>query len=296
LKVVAILLDTCRELLYRKTLWIYSGLVTLTLLFFLLALQTDVAGGVIASLRVFGLEGHASGGGFALNSEQGGGPSGLTAVSFVRGIQIAVAFVLYPLGIMLSVFATAGLVPSMLEKGLIDLLLSKPVSRPVLFLSRYLGALLVAAANLVYLVGGLGLILGIKTGIWNPGFLLSGLAMALYFACLLGFVALCGVLFRSSTVAIMVTAVIFVVSLIVRWPHQNADWPRLITGHAARFLAQGLVETLYHALPRTYDFGQIVAALILDSGTVSPGPALGSALSGAAALAVATYYFSRTDF
>lgn len=296
MKVAAILLDTCRELLYRKTLWIYSGIVSLTLLFFLLALQTDVAGGVIASLKVFGLEGHASGGGFTLDSQQGGGSAGLTAASFVQGIQIAVAFVLYPLGIMLSVFATAGLVPSLLERGLIDLLLSKPVSRPMLFLSRFLGAVLVAAVNLIYLVGGLGLILGIKTGVWNPGFLLSGLAMALYFACLLGFVALFGVLFRSSAVSIMMTAVIFVASLIVRWPHQNADWPRLITGRAARFVAQGLVETLYYALPRTYDFGQIVAALILGRGTASLGAMLGSALAGGAALAVATYYFSRIDF
>ena len=60
MKIGAILLDTCRELVYRKTLVIYFGLVTLTHLVFIMALQTDVANGVIASLSVFGVEGSPS--------------------------------------------------------------------------------------------------------------------------------------------------------------------------------------------------------------------------------------------
>jgi len=53
MKVAAILIDTCRELIYRKTLIVYVGLVTLTHLLFILALQTDVADGVIASGSIF---------------------------------------------------------------------------------------------------------------------------------------------------------------------------------------------------------------------------------------------------
>jgi ABC-2 type transport system permease protein len=295
-KLGAILIDTCRELLYRKTLLFYFGVVTLTHLFFLLALQTDVANGVIASLKLFGVGGQSAANGMVFGGQAAEGPLGLDASKFVRGVQLSVAFLLYPTGIMLSVFATASLVPRMLEKGLIDLLLSKPVSRPGLFLARYLGALLVAGANLVYLVGGLGVILGLKTGVWNFGFMLSGLAMTLYFACLLGFLVLVGALLRSTTLSIMIAALLFVVSLVVRLPHQNADWPTLITSHTWRFVAQGLVETLYHVLPRTYDFGEIVTALILQNGAIGWEAVLNTAVSGAGALALATYCFARTDF
>jgi ABC-type transport system involved in multi-copper enzyme maturation permease subunit len=295
-KVAAIVIEACRELLYRKTLWVYFAIVTLVLLFFALALRTDVAGGLIASLSVMGQEAESSGGSFRIGDGAEGGMGGLTADKLVRGVQLGTAFLLYPLGILLSVFATASLVPRLLEKGTIDILLSKPVTRPTLFASRCLGGVLAAGANLVYLVGGLGAILGLKTGVWNGGFLLSGLLMTLYFGCLLCFMALVGVVSRSTTITTMITAVVFFASLIVRLPHENRDWPLLITSRLARLAAQGLVEGLYHLLPRTYELGQMAARLILGEGAIAWGPIAGSVLSGAGALAAATLYFTRQDF
>lgn len=297
MKVAAILLDTGRELLYRKTIIIYFGIVTLVLLFFALALQTDVANGAIASLTVAGLQGSASGGNFRMGDDPSGeGMGGLSAETFVRYAQLGTAFLLYPLAILLSVFATASLVPRMLEKGTIDLLLSKPITRPSLFLSRYAGALLTAAINLLYLTVGLAAILAWKTGVWNGGFVLSGLLMSLYFACLLAFTVLAGVLLKSTTVSIMITAALFFVSLVVRLPHANRDWPLLITSRVGRFLAQAVVETLYYALPRSYEFVQSTASLIRHEGSVGWGAVLGSAGSGAVALGLAVVYFSRRDY
>ena len=296
MKVVAILIDTCRELIYRKTLIVYVGLVTLTHLLFVLALQTDVADGVIAGLTVFGMEGQGSGNSFSLGTGRSGAALDMSAADFVRYVQLVVAFMFYALGILLSVLATASLVPHMLQKGAIDLLLSKPMSRPGLFLSKYLGALAVASANLLYLVGGLAIILAWKTGVWNGGLVLSGLAMCLYFASLLGFLVLIGTVTRSTTVSIMIAALLFFVGFIIRFPHQNADWPLLITGRVWRALAVGLVEGLYHILPRTFDMGRVASLLILQEGEVSWGPILNTALVGAGALAAATFYFRRTDF
>ena len=296
MKVAAILIDTCRELIYRKTLIVYVGLVTLTHLLFVLALQTDVADGVIAGLSVFGLEGQGSGNDFSLGSSGPGSALDISAADFVRYVQLVVAFMFYSLGILLSVFATASLVPHMLQKGAIDLLLSKPMSRTGLFLSKYLGALVVASANLLYLVGGLAVILAWKTGVWNGGLVMSGLVMCLYFASLLGFLVLIGTVTRSTTVSIMLAALLFFVGLIIRFPHQNTDWPVLITGRVWRALTVGLVEGLYHVLPRTFDMGHVASVLILQEGAVAWGPILNTALVGAGALALATIYFRRTDF
>ena len=93
-KVLAIVLDTGRELAYRKTLLFYFGIVTLTHLFFLLALQTDVANGVITSIRLFGLEGQASPHGFAVGGGRGMEGMGMDADQLVRVIQIGVTWTL----------------------------------------------------------------------------------------------------------------------------------------------------------------------------------------------------------
>jgi general stress protein CsbA len=162
--------------------------------------------------------------------------------------------------------------------------------------SRYAGGLLTASLNLIYLTCGLAIILGLKTGVWNGGFVLSGLLMSLFFACLLAFMVLVGVLSRSTTVSIMVTAVLFFASLIVRLPHANRDWPLLITSRVARFVALGMVETLYHALPRSFDFVRSTVALIRHEGGVAWGSVLGSAASAVVALAAAVVYFSRKDY
>jgi len=89
---------------------------------------------------VAGLEASTSRGAFRLGeTPPGGGLGGLTAEDFVRYVQLGAAFTLFPLAILMSIFATASLVPRMLQKGAIDLLLSKPIGRPALFASRYLG-------------------------------------------------------------------------------------------------------------------------------------------------------------
>jgi ABC-type transport system involved in multi-copper enzyme maturation permease subunit len=296
MKVRALILDAARELLYRKTLLFYFGLVTLVHLFLILALQTDVADGAITSLKVFGLEGHASGSGFTLDNRGVEASPGLTAEALVQGLQFGISFVLYPMGILLAVFATASLVPRMLEKGTIDLILAKPVSRPMLFLARYLGALLVAGVNLLYLVGGVGLILGLKTGVWNWAFILSGLMMTAYFGALLGFLVLIGVLLRSTSISLMMTTGIFIVSLVIRLPHSNRNWPMLFTSKTARFLAQSVVESLFHGLPRTYDVGQIASALIMHKPVVTWMPMAATLGSGLVALGLAILYFRRVDF
>jgi hypothetical protein len=294
MKVRALLLDTARELLSRRTLLVYFGIVTLTHLLLILALQTDVANGAVTSLRVFGVEGHASSNGFAIDNRAM--PPGMQAEDLVRYLQIGLTWVLYPIGVMLAVFATASLVPHMLEKGTIDLLLSKPVSRPVLFGARYLGALLIAGANLLYFVGGIGVILALKTGVWNGGFFLSGILMTVYFGALLGFLVLCGALLRSTTIAIMAAALVYLVSLAVAAPHANADWPNLITSHAGRYATVAVVEVLYHALPRTFEMGTLITSLVLHRPIPSWAPVFWTMVSGGAALALALVWFRRADF
>jgi ABC-type transport system involved in multi-copper enzyme maturation permease subunit len=106
---------------------------------------------------------------------------------------------------LLGVVITAFFIPNMLRKGSIDLLLTKPLHRATLLLFKYIGGLLFVFLNLLVVVVGIWLVLGLRTGIWSWGFLVSIPALTLYFAVLYAVSALVGVLTRSPIVCILVS-------------------------------------------------------------------------------------------
>jgi ABC-type transport system involved in multi-copper enzyme maturation permease subunit len=154
---VALIRDTFREAFARKIFWGLFGLSILMILFFLFLLKIDIVEGAVATVTLFGQSTNSS-----------------TDVDrLVRGFYAGIATFLYTWGMFLAVFASAGLIPSVLEPGRIELLVSKPVSRTHILLGRFAGNILVVACNVVFLVLSVWTILGIKTGIWSPAFLVS---------------------------------------------------------------------------------------------------------------------------
>ncbi|HEY6953014.1 MAG TPA: hypothetical protein VI758_11435, partial [Bacteroidota bacterium] len=105
--------------------------------------------------------------------------------------------------IVLGTFGVAGLMTSFLEKGTIELYLSKPLDRWELFLSRALGACAGVAANLLYCIVGIWLVFGFKIGVWHTGFLLAGMLVAYAFVCYFSVVAFIAVWTRSAILSIV---------------------------------------------------------------------------------------------
>ncbi len=152
--------------------------------------------GALAGAKLFGREIDVAGGSVDLDKVVLGFESGFSAF-------------LYLVGTFLAVFATAHLVPRMQEKGTIDLYLSRPVGRVSLLLSRYAAGLLLAAANLVYLIGAIWAIVVWKTHVAHPRFLLGGGVILFAIAALLAFAFLVGVVTSSTGVSIMSTYGVF---------------------------------------------------------------------------------------
>jgi len=105
---IALIRDTFREALARKIFWGLFGLSTLMILFFLFLLKIDVVEGAVATVSLFG--------------RSNGRSTGVDQL--VRGVYAGIATFLYTWGMFLSVFASAGLTPSVREPGRIELLLS----------------------------------------------------------------------------------------------------------------------------------------------------------------------------
>lgn len=270
---VALIQDTFREAMARKIFWGLFGLSTLMILFFLFLLNIDIVEGAMATVTLFGKTVNRVG----------------DLDKWVRGTYAAIATFLYTWGMFLAVFASAGLTPSILEPGRIELLLSKPVSRVHILLGRYLGNVLVISSNVTYLVLGVWIILGIKTGIWSKSFLFSIVTTIFVFAVLLTVVVLIGVLFESAALATMVTIALMIMSPILA---QTSTMLKLLSSEWSRNLWRGL----YYTLPKVYDMGKTTLDLIRRNPVDPLMPVWTSALFGVVVLAAAVVVFQKRDF
>jgi ABC-2 type transport system permease protein len=270
---LALISDTFREALARKIFWVLFGLSTLLILFFLFLLRIDIASGATATITLFG-------------QQTGANPN---VDRLVRGVYGGIATFLYTWGMFLSVFASAGLIPSVLEPGRIELLLSKPLSRSHILLGRFAGNVLVVALNTSYLVLGVWIILGLKTGIWSPVFLISIATTTFIFAVLLAVVVFIGVTLESAAAATMITVALMIISPILA---QTSLMMRLLSSEWSRNLWRGI----YYSLPKVYEVGKMTLDAIQSRTFAGYAPIWSSAVFGAAVLGAALAIFQRRDF
>ncbi len=275
--------EVFREAAARWVLIAYFALSSLFILIFAAGVNLDVVNGALAGVRLFG------------QSVDVGGQT-VDVDKLVLGFESGFSAFLYLVGTFLALFATAHLVPRLQEKGTIDLYLSRPVGRVTLLLSRYAGGLLLAAANLLYLIGSMWLIVVWKTHVFHPRFLLSGLVILFAVATLLAFAFLIGVVTSSTGVSLMATYALFFLSAILVARER-------IAAAVSTETAANVIKGLYWILPKTAEIGQATVALV--AGREAPErlanvhyfPVYGStALFGAAALTLSAWIFSRKDF
>ena len=114
--------------------------------------------------------------------------------------------------ILFGIFAVAGLIPGMLEKGAVDLFLSKPLSRAEILMSRALGAVSGISVNLLYFFLGIWLVFGVKLGVWHWGFLSSVFYIIFAFVCFFSIVTITGLITRSSGFSIMLAFAFYIIS------------------------------------------------------------------------------------
>ena len=105
--------------------------------------------------------------------------------------------------IILGTFGAVGLMTSFLEKGTVELYLSKPFERWELLNSRFFGATGGVVANLMYCVVGIWLVFGLRLGIWNFEFLVAGILVSYAFVCYFSLVSFIAVWTRNTVLTIL---------------------------------------------------------------------------------------------
>ncbi|UCE59298.1 MAG: ABC transporter permease [Phycisphaerales bacterium] len=114
------------------------------------------------------------------------------------------------IGVTLAIIATAGLFPSWMERGAIDVVVSKPIARWELFLGRYLGGLAFVLFQATVFVLLTFLVAGVRWGTWLPGYLLAIPLVVLLFSYLYCVSVSVAVVFRSTVAAILLTLVVWI--------------------------------------------------------------------------------------
>jgi ABC-type transport system involved in multi-copper enzyme maturation permease subunit len=177
------------------------------------------------------------------------------------------------IGILAGVVITAFFIPNMLRKGTIDLLLAKPVKRWSLLLYKYVGGLSFVFLNTFFVVLGLWLVLGVRSGIWAPGFLISIFAITFFFAILYSVSTFFAVLTRSPIVAILMTVVVWLFLFVVGMVHQFLDSQRQFEKQTDAGLTEPIsdkwwakaIDGVHFVLPRANDLDVLTTQFISRS-------------------------------
>jgi ABC-2 type transport system permease protein len=273
LKILAIIQITFWESFAKKTFMAFFGISTLVCFLFIFALNLDIVDGMRSSITLFGKE----------------VPELMDIRRVLQGIESAVAVLLFTGGLFMSLFATSGLIPSFLQMGNIDLLISKPLSRWQILTGRFLGAVSIVAFNVFYLVIFSWLILSLKTGFWNWGFLLSGVMIVVTYGILYALMVLLGIITRSSAFSLMITYLILFFSPLLL---QRDQIYALLSGKVYGYLLDGL----YHFLPKTSELGNITRLLVQGVSISSWTPLWTSLFFGIFMLTLASIIFSRKNY
>jgi ABC-type transport system involved in multi-copper enzyme maturation permease subunit len=109
------------------------------------------------------------------------------------------------LATILALVSTSSIVPDMVSGGSIDILLSKPIGRTRLFLTRYCTGLLFVIVQVTVFTLGCFLVIGIRGGAWEPWILIAIPLVVLFFSYLFSMCALVGLLTRSTIASLLVT-------------------------------------------------------------------------------------------
>ncbi len=295
---LGIVLLTLRELRSKFIIVGLFGVATFVWLMLTFALNLDIVDGTLAGLKIFGQEASLEHEVQVENPETGEVetqqrlPFGENPLeNIVVTVGQVVSAITFWVVLLLGLFATGSLVTSLMERGQVDLLLSKPVSRTTLLGGRLLGVLAVVSALVVYVLGAVWLVMSIKSGIWNGGFLLGVGTVLAFFAVLYGIVTFVSVWTESNALALIVALGVIVASLVLMTAGVSPEATNQI-----RQPWREVYVALYHVFPKFPGGTAMTWRLTGGEPVGSWWPLASSVLFGAACYAGAFALFRRKDF
>ncbi len=263
---------TIREAFSRKLFVTFFGVSTFVLI---------ISAIVFASFEVQQLAGFAK-------------PEGIPGEDLIERVvgvfRILLIAPLFGGGLFLSIFSVSSFIPNMLEKGNIDLFLSKPITRNQIIWGKFFGGLIVVFINIAYVVIGFWILLGFKFGVWDSSFLITIPTITFTFSALYALIILLGILTRSSILAMMISYLIFFILSPVLAARDS------ITSLFDNKFVEILFDVFYYIIPKTAELGSITSDLAAGGEIMDWQPIITSLLFTFLILGGSIIIFNKKDY
>lgn len=197
----AILLDAYRELNHRKLFWIALALSLLVVIAFAIVGINDRGLTILhwtLESRIF-------------NTSIIGESAFYKAMFVNLGIKFWLAWI----ATILALITTSGMIPDLVSSGSIDLMVSKPISRARLLLTKFVGGLLFTALQVTVFSAACFVVIGFRGGAWEPWLFLSIPLVVLFYSYLFSFCALVGLITRSTVASLLLTLLFWMITALL---------------------------------------------------------------------------------
>ena len=188
----AIVSDTIREIRAKKLFWA-TLMLSATCIAGLACISFDEQGMKILWHRIPG---------FSLSTSD---PLFASSISTFVLSPFLIGMYVGKLGTILGLVATVGIFPRMMERGSIDCILARPISRWKLFFAKYVGGLMFMVIQASFFVVGSFLVVGIRWQVWLPGYLWSILLLVVLFSYLYCVSVAFSIWTRSAMASLLLT-------------------------------------------------------------------------------------------
>jgi hypothetical protein len=213
-------------------------------------------------------------------------------------------------GTLLLLASTAGFLPDFLKPGSASILLAKPIPRWTLLAGKVVGVLAFVTVLTGGFIFGTWMALGMKTGIWAPGYLLAWPLLVLQFAGLYTASVVAATCTRNATASLFAALGCWIICLGV---NSSRDSLKVVEGAPSHpRITRMAIETSYWILPKPLDLSKMLDQAVKASdhfaNSADPeedvtGGRLGIALSLGSSLAfavvmlgIAAHQLSTTDY
>ena len=265
-------LSTLREAMSKKVFLFFMGISAVVLIIQMIIFSLISADKLIKAVNPMGLK--------------------ISMLQVVSSFELMIVSPIAALGLLLAIFSSSSFIPTMLEKGNIDLLLSKPVSRTELILGKYIGGLLVVFINVFFLVFGVWLIISVKFGFWDPVFLSVSLVITFTFAVLYSMIVLFGIITQGSVFGMMMAYFTF----LILSPLLFAAKEKFLAAIDSVFLKY-LIKVCYYIVPKTSELmGSVLNSITAGKAIETFQPVITSLVFLILMLLLSIVIFRKKDF
>ena len=199
---LALFLDAYRELNHRRLFWItvvLSGLVVVAFA----AIGNDEEGLTIFHWSI---------------------PFPLVSTAFIPKADfykfifssLGIGYWLSWLATIVALISTASIFPDFVDRGSIDLMLSKPISRMRLFLTKFATGLLFAGIQVTVFTIASFFVIGLRGGDWEPWILVAIPLVVVFYSYLFAVQAVIGLLTRSVIASVIGVMLFWIVVSLVQ--------------------------------------------------------------------------------